>query len=735
VLYDLAALASVADREAPWHVLLFGSASSFRSFESGFVDVVRGPGGATHVWARTEPRLRLELGRPAPRVAILDLERFTGLPDQRMVAYLNDRKVAEAALPAGRHRQRIDLPEDAQAAGRNVLRFEFQRGLKPESGPRFRFAAGFHALTVLGPEDPALPALLDPASPPPFAAGEADRVPVLTQVSGTAVRYAFAVPPGSSLRFVPRLHATAGVSKAALSVSLRPVGARERELWKGDVQGRDAAEVVVPLPPSPDEPVQLTRRVEGPASSPVWAEWGAARVVGAGSLQPPEPGPIPRDEAAEARAEALRKATAGGGVVLVILDAATAGHFGCYGYARKTTPEIDRIASEGVLFEEAYAPAPYTLAAMASLWTSRYPDQHGVVEPRSGAGVRRARVTLLDLLSAAGIPSGGFVANGMAGPAFGFDRGFSRFQEVYLTHGLDAAAFRKVLPPWLDEIQGKRAFTYLHFREPHWPYDPPPPFDTLFGPEGPIPKWLRLDRHFLPNVDNRRTPILAEHRDHVVRLYDGNLAYADREVGELRKALETRGLWDRTILIIAADHGEALFEHEHVGHEVQLYEASLKIPLIVRFPAGRGPSGVRVRGFVDLLDLAPTLADLFGVRGRGGSDAAFEGRSLLPMLYGAPGKPVLLARSRAPRPRYSFRHERLKYVYESGTGHEELYDVPADPGETRDLSGHDPVRTAWYRQALQRWLLRLEPEEGDEVPAAALTPQQQENLRALGYVQ
>ena len=726
----------MADREAPWDVVLFGSSASFRLFEFGFVDPERGPGGAVMVWSRTEARMRFEWDRPAPRVAILDVEPLPGITDQRMAAYLNDRKLAEAALPPGRSRQRIDLPEAAQAPGRNTLRFEFERALKPADHPRWRLAAGFHTLTILDPADPALPALLEAGAPPPFAAGERDRVPALSQVSGTAIRYAVTLPPGSSLRFVPRAHPGAAAAKPVLRVGLRPVGGEEREIWRGQAQGGTTGEIAVPLAASPEAPVLLSFHVDGAPAGPLaWAEWGAARIVGGGTLGPPEPLPLARDEAADARADALRKATAGDGVVLVILDAATAGHFGCYGYSRKTTPEIDRIASEGVLFEEAYSPAPYTLAAMASLWTSRYPDQHGVVEPRSGAGVRRARVTLPDLLSAAGIPTRGFIANGMAGPAFGFDRGFAKFEEIYVTHGLDAAAFRKVLPPWLDEIREKRAFTYLHFREPHWPYDPPPPFDILFGPEGPIPKWLRLDRHFLPNVDNRKTPILQEHRDHVVRLYDGNLAYADHEVGELRKALEARGLWDKTILIVAADHGEALFEHGHVGHEVQVYEASLKIPLIVRFPRGRGPSGVRVRGFVDLLDLAPTLADLFGVRGRGGSEREFEGRSLLPVLYGAAGKPVLLARSRGARPRYSFRYERLKYVYESGTGREELYDVPADPGESRDLSGEDPVRTAWYRQALQRWLLRLEPEQGEEGPAAPLTPQQEENLKALGYVQ
>ena len=733
VLYDLVALAGVADRQAPFGVVLFGTPSSFRLFESGFVELARGPGGSTCMWSRNDARMALVLPRPAPRTAVLDIEPFAGIEDQRLRVFLNDAPAADLRLPPGRSRQSFALPEAAQAAGRNRLRFEFDRASKAGEHPRFRLSAAFHSLTVLETPDPALASLLVPGAPAPFEPGAEDRIPSLAQVSGTAIRYALKLPAGSELRFTPRTHPRSR-SAAMLRVTLVGPGGAEREIWKGE--GREpAAEVVVPVAARAGDPVLLGLHVAaGRPGATAWASWRAVRIVGAGALEAPEPLPVPRDEKAETRAEAMRKAVAGDSVMLVILDAATAGHFGCYGYPRRTTPEIDRIASEGVLFEDAYTPAPYTLAAMASLWTSLHPDQHLDVEPRS-ANLRRARLTLPDLLAAAGIPTGGFVANGMAGPGFGFDRGFSRFEEVYATYGVDAAAFRRVLPPWLDEIGDKRAFTYVHFREPHWPYDPPSPFDTLFGPDGPIPKWLRKEPNWLVSVDNRMTRILPQEVDHVVRLYDGNLAYVDGEVGELRRSLEARGLWDRTVLIVTSDHGEGLWEHGHIGHEVQVYEASVKIPLVIRFPRGHGPSGVRVPGLVDLLDVAPTLADLFGVRGRGGSDRLFEGRSLLPMLYGAAGKPALLARSHSARPRYGLRERRFKYVFDTGSGREELYDVAADPGETQDVAAEDAVRTAYFRQVLQRWLLRLEPQAREEVPATALTPQQEENLKALGYVQ
>ena len=287
------------------------------------------------------------------------------------------------------------------------------------------------------------------------------------------------------------------------------------------------------------------------------------------------------------------------------------------------------------MFERVYTPAVYTLGAMSSVWTSQYPDRHHS-EVSFSAKLPKDRLTLAELLSAQGIHTGGFVANPVAGRLFGFDRGFVDFDEVWSTLGSSGAVFRTAVPPWLAKNRDRRFFAYVHFREPHFPYDPEPPFDTMFGPDGPIPKAMRRSEPFFRDVNQGRRPFSEAEREHLVRLYDGNVAFADQEIGALRRAMEAEGLWEKTVVIVAADHGEELHERGWIGHNVHLYEPSVHVPLIVRFPKGTGPSGLRVPALADLLDLAPTIADVFGVRGKGGSDRAFQGRSLLPVIAGAP---------------------------------------------------------------------------------------------------
>ena len=146
------------------------------------------------------------------------------------------------------------------------------------------------------------------------------------------------------------------------------------------------------------------------------------------------------------------------------------------------------------------------------------------------------------------------------------------------------------------------------------------------------------------------------------------------------RALADQGLLEHTVVIVAADHGEELREHGWIGHNVQVFEPTVRVPLIIRFPKGTAPAGKRVSALSDLLDIAPTIADIFGVRGKGGSDREFQGQSLLPVVLGAPGKPAVLSRSVWDRPRYALRDDRFKFFYDSRTGEEQLFDLVTDPG-------------------------------------------------------
>jgi arylsulfatase A-like enzyme len=210
---------------------------------------------------------------------------------------------------------------------------------------------------------------------------------------------------------------------------------------------------------------------------------------------------------------------------------------------------------------------------------------------------------------------------------------------------------------------------------------------------------------------------------------------ADQELGEIRKALEAAGLWEKTVVIVAADHGEELREHGWIGHNVHVYDESAHVPLVVRLPAAAGVSGKRVEGLTDLLDVAPTVADVLGVPPKA-TDRHFEGRSLLPMIAGASGKGVVLSRTIWDRPIYALRDEAFKFVFDTRTGEQALYDVAEDPGETRNLEVSEPIRAAYYREALHHWTLglgrRTAAAGADE--AAPWTCEQCENMKSLGYL-
>jgi arylsulfatase A-like enzyme len=490
----------------------------------------------------------------------------------------------------------------------------------------------------------------------------------------------------------------------------------------------------VRLPGAAGDIVRLGLAV-GPATTETerfaWGLFGAPRVVGRGPAESLPP--LPLAPAEEARGDALRASLAGSNVVLVILDAARARSFSAYGSPRVTTPQIDALAKEGVLFERAFTPAVYTLGAMSSVWTSQYPDRHHS-EVSFAARLPKSRLTLAELLTARGVHTAGFVANAVAGAGFGFDRGFSEFHEVFRDLGSRGDVFRQVLPEWLRKNKDRRFFLYVHFREPHFPYDPEPPFDTRFGPDGPIPKAARRDQEWITDVNQGRRSLSGPEREHLGRLFDGNLAFADEEVGALVREIGATGLGDKTVVIVAADHGEGLFEHGWIGHNVQLFEESVHVPLVVRFPPGKGPKGQKIGALVDLLDLAPTIADVFGLRGQGGSREQFQGRSLLPVVAGAPGKPLVLSRTVWDRPRYALRDERYKLLYDTRTGESSLYDVVADPEERKDLAAVEPVRAAYYRESLHYWMKSLVRSAVGGGEEARLTPEQCANLRALGYV-
>ena len=401
-----------------------------------------------------------------------------------------------------------------------------------------------------------------------------------------------------------------------------------------------------------------------------WGRFVAPRVLGTGGGEPLEPEPISKE--LDARADPLRRSLAAARSTCCSSSStpARARSFGAYGYPRETTPEIDRLASEGVVFERVYTPAVYTLGAMSSVWTSQYPDRHHS-EVSFSARLPKDRLTLAELLSAQGVHTAGFVANAVAGQALRL-----RPRLLRVPRGVPHARQpRRRVPPGAAGLAAAEPRpSLLRLRPlPRAALSRTTPSRRSTRASGPTARSRRPSRRdsgFFQDVNQGRRPFSEEEREHLVRLYDGNLAFADQEVGAIVRALEAEGLLERTVVIVAADHGEELLEHGWIGHNVHVFEPSVRVPLIVRFPKGTGPTKRRVPALSDLLDVAPTIADVFGVLGKGGSDREFQGRSLLPVLEGAPGKPAVLSRSVWDRPRYALRDERFKFFYDTRSGEE-----------------------------------------------------------------
>lgn len=724
VVHDLAAAAPFAEIESPWVVVRPGSLDAEMLEERGFE---RAPivGDDPSTVLRSPATLLVPLGAKAGGRLLVDIAPEQGYEGRELEVAVGGAIVARQRMAIGRQRIAATLPADLKAEGRTRIRFRV--GGEAARSRRGPFVAQLYGLTA----GPSGGPFLDAAGGGRARAvvsteGTGDRAAIV-QASASRLRFALMLPRDPVLAFaVESADGGGGCGAPRVALAVGTPGEAPRTAWAGTADPPGAgrrleADLGVPS----GGPAWVVLSAEARAGCTAWVRWIAPRVSGRAAVPAPAAAEGPETPALAA----ARRALSGTSVVLVVLDAARAGNLGCYGHPGSVTPEIDRLAADGIVFESHYTPAVFTYAAMAAIWTSRPPDEGGGEWLAEGV-LPRGLVTLTEVLAARGVPAEAFVANPSAGPAFGLDRGFTRSLRLYRepwTTG-PAASGEVFDRPVGDALSKSPApfFAYLHVREPHMPYGAP-----LAGPDAPLgPEakhqefWDRVNR-------GERAPTAAEW-DHLARLYDGNLHAADRAVGALRAQLEALGLWDRTTLMVTADHGEALGEHGHVGHNQQVYEESIHVPLVVRFPPGVGPRGARIPALTRHLDLAPTVADIFGIAG--GAVAAFRGRSLLPLLFAAAPPAVAVARTTGTRPVYAVRAGAHKYLFDRTAAREELYDLGSDPGERRDLAPASPLLVAVFRQMLSRRLAEVRRGARLEPAPAALDARDTESLRALGYV-
>jgi len=407
----------------------------------------------------------------------------------------------------------------------------------------------------------------------------------------------------------------------------------------------------------------------------------------------------------------------GPNILLISIDTLRPDHLGCYGYHRKTSPRIDKLAAGGVLFENHISSTSWTLPAHAALFTSLADSVHGCIE--TNKKLHDDMVTLAEVFANAGYKTAGFFSGPYLHSAFGLGQGFQHYENcTSYAKAIDSAPARKwamdigvmrkshqditnpvvyaAFKKWFDQNHQSKFFLFIHMWDVHFDFIPPAPYDMMFDPDytGAV---TGVDFFFNPRL-NPQMP--RRDLEHLIALYDGEIAWTDLHVGKIVDDLEKIGLLDQTVVVITSDHGTEFFEHGGKGHRRTLFDEVIRIPLIIRYPAVL-PRGVRIHAQTHLIDVAPTLVELAGLPPMTG----IMGSSLVSGVLKRPSLPGTIAVSEL----FSVGHRirALRTLEWKFTDHMSLklhyyVNLEEDPGETHL---HMDLTKAPGRQFLDRYRL------------------------------
>jgi len=440
-------------------------------------------------------------------------------------------------------------------------------------------------------------------------------------------------------------------------------------------------------------------------------------------------------------------------VLLISIDTLRADHLGCYGYGRATSPNLDRLAAEGALFEQHVSSSSWTLPAHAAIFTGLSDSGHGCTDVDKALEPRFE--TIAERFQSNGYATAGFFAGPFLHPAFGFGQGFDQYTDC-TSYGaaLDAAnpvdwakddttrkaSHEDVANPrtfeafqrWFGAREEKPFFAFVHLWDVHYDFTPPPPFDTRFDPD--YTGWVDGKNFFF---DERIGPEMAKRDlDHLIALYDGEIAWTDTYLAKIRDELERAGVLDDTVIVVTSDHGTEFFEHGWKGHRTTLYDEVIHVPLVVRYPKSI-PAGMRVSAQTRSVDLAPTLLELCGL----GELRDISGVSLLdlirePVLRTSAGPRAISELDSVGRSLISVREKGWKVIGDRSRATARTFDLRTDPGEKRPIEDSASPLVATGAEALESAgteLQRLSEAHAGASAGSAPPPGVQKHLDDLGY--
>jgi arylsulfatase A-like enzyme len=633
--------------------------------------------------------------------------------------YLNNAALPTAKL-SGNQLQDYDVavPAERVVAGENRLNLRFGSSSTGSSGEVQ--SAAVASLRIMRAEEAASTLPFQPPRQSRFKGEVAigsEKRRALVVSAPTTLSYYLDVPEGGKLSF--GLAATSDkLQGLRASVTIRAEGTSPKTLFAAE-PGATFRDEVIALDDFAGKIVRIDFSAEGdPAQGVAWSS--PALVL--------TPAPV------------VASAKQAKNIVVVLIDTLRARSLRPFNAdTRVQTPVLDAIASEGAVFEATQAPENWTKPSTASLLTGLFPATHGA--KTDAAMVPKSALLLPEALKAAGFATGSFIANGYVSDKFGFNQGWDYYTNyIRERKSTDAEYVFKDAADWVEKRKGERFFAYVHTIDPHVPYDPPAEYLKLYkkgeytGAVSPrkTPDQLAEAKRVPPRMTFNEAD-----KQYLRDLYDGEVSYHDHHLGTFVERLKAMGVYDDTVFVITADHGEEFDEHGSWGHGHSVYQELLWIPYIVRFP-GIVPAGKRIHQTVSSMSVYPTVLDAAGVA----LPAALEDRSKLDWLRGGPPPALPVAFSDFLDDRRVIRAGRYKLILRGLN--ETFFDLADDPLEQKELDRSKfPVAARYTTLMLGQYLgardrrtwLKGEQGQGTKLERenAAIDATLREQLKAIGY--
>jgi len=570
----------------------------------------------------------------------------------------------------------------------------------------------------------------------------------LTPPIPSKIDFDVTLPADSSLQFAIGIQSEREVGRAKVEVAVRVAHENEspvvyREVFRAFQLNRWYPRRV-DLTEWSGKTVRLRLAVRPAfgASDPPWAE--RIRVAWGDPIVSSRPEARPR--------RSTRRAGFRPSIVFILVDTLRADYLGSYGFEGDISPGLDRLASESLRFENAFSQAPWTKPSIATLFTSLYPEVHGLTnheglfwgkgrpDMRTGVLPEEA-VTLAEVLRENGYRTASFMTNPMLAPTYGFDQGFEVY-EAYEIRDLSNLVM-DAATRWIDSLpDGEPFFAYLHFMDVHGPYDSPEEdFEALkdspsLGSDDELTEEeFEAISDYLRRVAWAREPEARNVRTWRAR-YGAGIRDFDRRFVSFVDGLRASGRLDDVYLVLTSDHGEELFEHQGWDHGHTLFAQQLHVPLSIRRPGGDGAR--TVSNVVSLIDLMPTLLSIAGIEPPAGLQGRDFSALLDPLREDARPEPGDASRATATSDRpglHAIRTPDYKLIMDIDTGETWLFDVREDPSERQNLSAARPKVTDELRDRLLSRIAESTAEGALGKRLAPIPDELVEQLRSLGYVQ